>query len=224
MKIAIQVKTCGKYFNPYFKCVCLDRYDVEQHFLIISMEDGGIDLETYEFKNMREVESVLVQLIHSLALAEEKIQFEHRDLHLGNILVKSTSVENFYHHDDSFKFNGIKCSIIDYSLSRMRDSAGVAFRDLNTIEWLFEGDPNVDSQYQVYKDMRNSIGQSSWKDFHPRTNILWLNFIFERLVQKQRKSIQKPKYVLSNLQKLHKNILKYSSVLELKQKDEFFYK
>lgn len=188
------------------------------------MEDGGIDLEHYKFKNMKEIESVLVQLIHALALAEEKIQFEHRDLHLGNILVKSTSIEKFYHQNDLFEFNGIKCSIIDYSLSRMSDSAGVAFRDLDAIEWLFEGDPSIDSQYQVYKDMRSCKGQSSWQDFHPRTNILWINFIFERLVQKQKKSIQKPKDVFSRLTKLHKNILKYSSVQELKEKDEFFNK
>ena len=188
------------------------------------MEDGGTDLEHYKFKNMKEIESVLVQLIHALALAEEKIQFEHRDLHLGNILVKSTSAEKFYHQNDAFEFNGIKCSIIDYSLSRMSDSAGIAFRDLDTIEWLFEGDPSIDSQYQVYKDMRKSKGQASWKDFHPRTNILWLNFIFERLVQKQKKSIQKPKSIFSALTKLHKNILKYYSVQELKQRDQFFNK
>lgn len=188
------------------------------------MEDGGVDLEHYTFKNMKEIESVLIQIIHALAFAEDKIQFEHRDLHLGNILVKSTSVEKFYHHNDSFEFNGIKCSIIDYSLSRMSDGAGVAFRDLDTIEWLFEGDPKIDSQYQVYKDMRQSKGQISWQNFHPRTNILWLHFIFERLVQKQKKYIQKPKNIFLALTKLHKNILKYYSVQELKQRDEFFNK
>jgi serine/threonine-protein kinase haspin len=188
------------------------------------MEDGGTDLDHYKFNNMKEIQSVLVQLIHALALAEEKIQFEHRDLHLGNILVKKTLIEKFNHQNDSFDFNGIQCCIIDYSLSRMRDSAGVAFRDLDNIEWLFEGDPNVDSQYQVYKDMRNSKAQASWKEFQPRSNILWLNFIFERLLQRQKKSIQKPKSIFVALTKLQKNILKYSSVQELKLKDEFFKK
>lgn len=188
------------------------------------MEYGGTDLEHYKFKNMKEIQSVLVQLIHALALAEDTIQFEHRDLHMGNILIKNTSIQRFHDQNGSFDFDGIQCSIIDYSLSRMSDSVGVAFRDLDTIEWIFEGDPTIDSQYQVYKDMRKIKGKSSWKEFNPKSNILWLKFLFERLVQKQKKSIQKPKGVFTALTKLQKNVLKYSSVLELKQKDDFFNK
>ena len=52
------------------------------------MKDGGVDLEKFKLKNMRQVQSIVNQLVCSLSLAEDKIQFEHRDLHLGNILIK----------------------------------------------------------------------------------------------------------------------------------------
>ena len=87
----------------------------------------------------------------ALALAEENIQFEHRDLHLGNILIKETDLKGFKSNETEFNFEGIQCSIIDYSLSRMKNGKDVAFRDLDTIEWLFEGDSKIDTQYQVYK-------------------------------------------------------------------------
>lgn len=188
------------------------------------MMDGGVDLEKFKLKNMRQVQSILNQLVSALALAEEKIQFEHRDLHLGNILVKETDLKGFKSNETEFNFEGIQCSIIDYSLSRMKNGKDVAFRDLDTIEWLFEGDPKIDTQYQVYKDMRTSKDKLSWKDFNPRSNILWLTFILERLVLKQKKSVCTPKNIFNSLSELHKRISNYSSVQELKQNDEFFKK
>ena len=188
------------------------------------MKDGGVDLEKFKLKNMRQVQSIVNQLVCSLSLAEDKIQFEHRDLHLGNILIKETDLDCFKANGEEFKFDEIQCSIIDYSLSRMKDGAGVAYRDLDTIEWLFEGDPKIDTQYQVYKDMRSIKGKLSWKDFNPRSNILWLSFLLERLVFKQKKSICTPKNIFESLSELHKRISNYSSVQELKLKDKFFKK
>lgn len=181
-----------------------------------------MDLEHYKFKNMRQIQSVVNQLVHSLSLAEEKIEFEHRDLHLGNILIKETKVEKFVFNNESFDYHGIQCSIIDYSLSRMQDGAGVAYRDLESIPWLFAGDDKIDSQYKVYKDMKLSKGKVSWKEFQPRSNILWLAFILERLVLKQKKSIHSPKKISDSLFGLERRILRYSSVKELKNKDDFF--
>lgn len=201
----------------------LERYLGEQHFLVISLEDGGLDLETFQFKNMNQINSVVFQLVYALALAEEKIQFEHRDLHLGNILVKECPFNIFsINGQDQFDFSGLKCSIIDYSLSRLKDNADIAFRDLDSISWLFEGDSKIDSQYQVYKDMRISKGNSSWEEFHPRSNILWLSFVLERLVSKQKKSICRPKKLYNSLMDLQQRILNYPSVLDLKNNDEFF--
>ena len=72
---------------------------------------------------MQQARSVLAQVVYSLAVAEDSLQFEHRDLHWGNILVKPTDRE-----DITFKLMGKRCSvpsvgveanIIDFTLSRL---------------------------------------------------------------------------------------------------------
>ena len=187
------------------------------------MDDGGMDLEKFKIKNIKQVQSITNQLVHSLALAEECIQFEHRDLHLGNILIKETKEEKYFFNGEAFDFDGIQCNIIDYSLSRMRDGSEIVFRDLDTIGWLFEGDPKIDSQYQVYKDILESKGSKSWKEFNPRSNVLWLSFVVGRLLQNN-KAVKHPKRLYENLNNFQKRILEYSSVQKLKSEDEFFKK
>lgn len=186
------------------------------------MEDGGTDLESFKFKNMRQVQSVIIQIVNALTLAEEHIEFEHRDMHLGNILVKTTDKMKMKSGDSEFESAGLECCIIDYSLSRLRNEDGVIYRDLDSIEWLFEGDSSIDIQYQVYKDMRSAKSGLSWRDFKPKSNILWLALILDKLLQKRKKSFQTPKYVFNNLSELRRRCLEYDSIMELKSKDLFF--
>ena len=72
---------------------------------------------------MQQARSVLAQVVYALAVAEESLQFEHRDLHWGNVLVKPTDQE-----DITFKLMGRRCSvpsmgveanIIDFTMSRL---------------------------------------------------------------------------------------------------------
>lgn len=145
--------------------------------------------------------------------------------HLGNVLVKETSVASFLPSESAeseFEFSGVKCSIIDYSLARMRDRDRVIFRDLDAIEWLFQGDASIDSQYQVYKDMRNAKGAASWKEFNPKSNIIWLGFILERLVEGQKKTVTRPKGLFQQLMALKDRLPDYLSASELKRNDPFF--
>lgn len=72
---------------------------------------------------MSEARSVLQQVIMSLAVAERQLQFEHRDLHWGNILIKRTRQEYLEYLIDGRQFhvrtNGVQVTIIDFTLSRL---------------------------------------------------------------------------------------------------------
>lgn len=48
---------------------------------------GGTDLEHFEIQSFEEIRSILMQVTLTLAVAEESCNFEHRDLHWGNILI-----------------------------------------------------------------------------------------------------------------------------------------
>jgi len=72
---------------------------------------------------MQQVKSILHQVIASLAVAEDALQFEHRDLHWGNVLVKPTTCTQFNYtlqgKPFSIESHGVKVAIIDFTLSRL---------------------------------------------------------------------------------------------------------
>jgi hypothetical protein len=49
---------------------------------------GGTDLEHFDLQNAAEARSLLLQVALTLAVAEEACEFEHRDLHWGNLLLR----------------------------------------------------------------------------------------------------------------------------------------
>ena len=68
--------------------------------------------------------SILQQTIAGLAVAEEVYQFEHRDLHWGNILVEPSKGKKFVEFTLAGVTKQIKCvdvtsRIIDFTFSRM---------------------------------------------------------------------------------------------------------
>jgi len=77
-----------------------DFYNEGQLFAVIGLEDGGKDLEAWSFKGEREGEGgwreareVFWRVAGALARGEEESEFEHRDLHFGNIVIKRVPVE-----------------------------------------------------------------------------------------------------------------------------------
>lgn len=52
------------------------------------------------------------------------------------------------------------------------------FQDLETDPELFEA--TGDLQYDIYRLMREKIGKS-WATFEPSTNVLWLDYIIDKL-------------------------------------------
>ncbi|KAK8768617.1 hypothetical protein V5799_014924 [Amblyomma americanum] len=67
----------------------------------------------------------------SLAIAEEALEFEHRDLHLGHILVKRTTEERCWFRVGGRSFViktcGLEANVVGYSWARITDGGKSVF-------------------------------------------------------------------------------------------------
>jgi len=141
-------------------------YDNEQLWAVIEMQDAGVDLEHVTLKTVWEVWDVFWGVALALAKGEEEAKFEHRDLHLGNICIRSnrkdeiageTSIRNL--EGKKLGFAGLETTIIDYTLSRaeLASARDVAYLNLEEQKELFEQDAKQDYQYEIYRYMRTAV-------------------------------------------------------------------
>lgn len=118
----------------------------------------------------------------SLAVAESQFQFEHRDLHWGNVLVAPTTESTLTYHLNGksveIRTYGIKATIIDYTLSRIVYKNCCLFQDLAADPEIFEAEG--DYQYDIYRLMRQKT-KNYWAVFEPYTNVLWLHYIIDKM-------------------------------------------
>ena len=77
-----------------------------------------------QFTNHNEGLSVLQQVIFALGVAEVSLEFEHRDLHIGNVLVRRCSEEKIsmtlLGHETEIVSSGVFATIIDFTISRLK--------------------------------------------------------------------------------------------------------
>ncbi|KAI8931357.1 hypothetical protein NX059_011695 [Plenodomus lindquistii] len=162
-------------------------YDDNQLWAVIEMGDAGSDVESLMEKGglstIWEVWDVFWGVVCAVGKGEEGVQFEHRDLHLGNICVRREGDEGGDLMETKvteplkkkMRFSGLEATVIDYTLSRADissragegtpsrrktdegagDSApDVAYLDLNADPALFQGDASEEYQYEIYRYMR----------------------------------------------------------------------
>ena len=114
------------------------------------------------------------------------LEFEHRDLHWGNVLLKNTEKEFFYYTTGSnqnmyatIETHGVQATIIDFTLSRMsnKEANKVYHVDLNDEDlYTGQGKPHHhslcldDYQFDIYRLQRDLI-KDKWQSFHPQTNV-----------------------------------------------------
>ncbi|PWY87180.1 hypothetical protein BO94DRAFT_492523 [Aspergillus sclerotioniger CBS 115572] len=104
-------------------------YPDTQLWAIIEMDDAGCELEKFSWSSIFQIYDIFWGVAMALARAEEYALFEHRDLHLGNVCIRSTRPEG--HMDpptdheiisqsftSGFGLSTLETTIIDYSLSR----------------------------------------------------------------------------------------------------------
>ncbi|KAH8726544.1 hypothetical protein GQ44DRAFT_705805 [Phaeosphaeriaceae sp. PMI808] len=104
-------------------------YDDTQLWAVVEMQDAGTDceriMENGGLNSIWEVWDIFWGVCLSLAKAEETCRFEHRDLHMGNICVRSSriggNITDITVQDPlrrKFRFTGLETTVIDYTLSR----------------------------------------------------------------------------------------------------------
>lgn len=159
-----------------------------------------------------------LQVAISLAVAENKFQFEHRDLHWGNVLIVPTNekIITFYLNGKPIEVHahGVKATIIDYTLSRIVYKDCCLYQDLAADPELFEA--CGDYQYDIYRLM-NKQTNGCWELFVPYTNILWLHYTVDKMIDGARYSSKKNvkhRRMIDVLMKVRDEILEYKSVLE----------
>ncbi|KAK9479967.1 hypothetical protein V1514DRAFT_303706 [Lipomyces japonicus] len=193
-----------------------DFYDNDQLYCVIVLKHAGTDLENFELKSWTEAAIVFWKTAKILAEAEQKVWFEHRDLHWGNIVLDRE--EDLVAKMDGLSLspeneNNISVTIIDYTLSRavcdgemvctsMDDPSiyvgrgDYQFDIYRFLRKLFNpldnNEDDLEHQEDVYlpggkKPRRKSSGRQhvikyDWTEYQPKTNVLWLHYLTERLI------------------------------------------
>lgn len=105
-------------------------YEDTQLWAVVEMQDAGMDceklMEAEGLSTIWEIWDVFWGVCLSVAKAEEACQFEHRDLHMGNICVRSSRCSKNHVLQPiikdplrrKFRFTGLETTVIDYTLSR----------------------------------------------------------------------------------------------------------
>ncbi|KAL0904410.1 hypothetical protein M5K25_026514 [Dendrobium thyrsiflorum] len=179
----------------------------DQRYIVFVLADGGKDLENFVLLNFNEARSLLVQVTAALAVAEVACEFEHRDLHWGNILLRrggATMVDfTLEGKKKSVSTFGLSVSIIDFTLSRISTGEAVLFLNLSSDPELFKG-PKWNIQFETYRRMKEVTGEC-WEESFPKTNVLWLMYLVDILDKKKiyERSIKDERNLRSFKRRLH---------------------
>jgi len=196
-------------------------------YVVFECELGGQDLEQFQFANAVQAWSLLHQVVSGMAVAEKQLDFEHRDLHWGNILVCKQPHQSqvSYLHEDSCGVaskeslcckSNVRAIIIDFTLSHVRINNKTYYQNLELDEELFEGDSNEDEQFEVYKQMRQVLNRK-WNNHDPCTNVLWVRYLVNKLLSKQysRKSSKQHVKFMNKLKNLRKCEVEFKSCSDI---------
>lgn len=195
-----------------------DLFDKDQLFILFEFGDGGSALEVFKFNNLRQAKCVLQQVAYGLAIAESAFEFEHRDLHWGNVLVRPCANEKLHYRlegtDIYLPSYGLEVSIIDFTLSRLRKDGCTVFCDLAKDELLFDG--SGDYQFDVYRLMRAQT-ENEWERYRPKTNVYWIHYLADKLLKckKYEEYSREDNEILRSLRQFVRDVTSYASTIDL---------
>lgn len=174
---------------------------------------------THKKLSAEQLTSILVQVIVGLTIAEKVYLYEHRDLHVSNILIKKTSKKAIPFILDGNRYNiisfGIKATIIDATFSRLTHNGKVYYRDLTSTLRAYgakKTPTRMSLQNRSYRQMVH-ITRNNWDEFNPKTNLIWLTYLCETLMKNE--ILKSNAKLLNEITKIRDWTLKVDNTLEL---------
>ncbi|GFY68258.1 hypothetical protein TNIN_220421 [Trichonephila inaurata madagascariensis] len=176
--------------------------------------------------------SLVLQTASALAVAECAFGFEHRDLHLGNWLIRRTEKNWLYYSTRHWRWSlptfGVQAFLIDFTMSRIQVDGNVYAMDLSYLsESEQQGDCNLLNHNNIYGMMKEAL-REDFTAFKPLTNLWWLAHLTCNVHSMQRElSLENPemdefsRIALYALEKLKNNILLYSNTMEFLRAEVF---
>ncbi|KAL2271583.1 hypothetical protein VTJ83DRAFT_954 [Remersonia thermophila] len=97
------------------------RYLEDTRFLVMEVADAGKPLEGFKAETIDQVWDILLLTALALARGEDVLEFEHRDLHEGNICVKQARPPTARPAGilRRLGYSGVDVTLLDYGLSRV---------------------------------------------------------------------------------------------------------
>ncbi|KAK8123492.1 GSG2- Protein Kinase [Apiospora kogelbergensis] len=202
------------------------RYLDDTRFLAVELGDAGTALEDFSLNSTDQMWDIFLHVAIALARAEAQVEFEHRDLHEGNLCIRQTGEPILLEDRDTAAFfghSGLEITILDYGLSRASGDADL--EESEPIAYDLERDLSIFTsehapQCRVYRQMRSFLvhgdrtcippmghqvayqegidGPICWAIHEPYTNVLWLAYIYEYLIE----NFQGPKKELNSFKRV----------------------
>ncbi|KAF3919784.1 hypothetical protein ABW20_dc0108844 [Dactylellina cionopaga] len=181
------------------------------YYAIIALEDGGCSLDSCKWNTWDVPLEIFRQTIGAFANAEREREFEHRDLHGGNLLVRDLGKEKEEEKKEDSGvgrelaiggFEEVGITLIDYTLARAKIpeevGGGIAFMELE--EEMFEAEGLY--QFDIYRRVREELvsqqtvstgavgsrrsgrlNKPDWSAYCSRSNVIWLHFLIKSLIR-----------------------------------------
>lgn len=209
------------------------RYLDATKFLVVELGDAGVALEDFDLISAHQLWDIFIHVAIALARAEAQIEFEHRDLHEGNLCIRQTGEPTLPEDRDTLSYfghSGLEITILDYGLSRARADSETEASE--PIAYDLERDLSIFTsehapQCRVYRQMRSFLlrgdrvclpperhktayekgidGPITWSLHEPYTNVLWLAYIYDYVVS----NFRGPKKELDAFKKITKDFWMY---------------
>lgn len=136
--------------------------------------------------------SVAKQVVLGLVTAEQAFHFEHRDLHVSNLMVASAKARTVTFIIGGTRYSlpthGVEAKIIDFSYARLETADGeTLYKNLDS---LFEEEVEATGEtkkdhFDGYRDMFNARGGGgvNWKLYSPGSNLAWVKRFLSEMLQ-----------------------------------------